>query len=264
MECNAYAGMFLVVSRLLPASPTGQRLADTWSVAQWLLALVLLLLPAPALADPLQWYANPANGHEYALWDGSGTWIDAYNATPMGAHLVTFDSAAEENWVWNTFLPVLAPNPGVPPEHKYRFWIGFTDSEAYGATEGQWRWVTGEPVTYTNWGPGEPNNSSEGEDFAESIRPANFWNDLGPPAGTFTYTWQAIFERDTVPIGGSITGMSPTMGKVTCRNLTTKKAKTVKITLSEGMISWNCEQAGLVVNPGDTIKQTMTVTGPAD
>lgn len=64
------------------------------------------------------------------------------------------------------------------------------------------------------------------------------------------------------PVGGLVTGMSPTTGKVTCRNLTTKK--TVKITIPNGVKSWDCQQAGLVVNPGDKIKQTITVTGPAD
>jgi hypothetical protein len=63
-------------------------------------------------------------------------------------------------------------------------------------------------------------------------------------------------------VGGSVTGMSPRTGKVTCRNLTTKK--TVRITIPDGVRSWDCEQAGLVVNPGDKIKQTMMVTGPAD
>ena len=39
-----------------------------------------------------------------------------------------------------------------PYEH---FYIGFTDEDE----EGNYQWVTGEEVTYTNWGSGEPNNS---------------------------------------------------------------------------------------------------------
>jgi hypothetical protein len=73
------------------------------------------------------------------------------------------------------------------------------------------------------------------------------------------------FDDGVVPpggVGGSVTEMSPTTGKVTCRNLTTKKM--VKITLPAGVRQWDCEQAGLVVNPGNNIKQTITVTGPAD
>jgi outer membrane protein assembly factor BamB len=70
------------------------------------------------------------------------------------------------------------------------------------------------------------------------------------------------FQGDALPVGGAVTGMSPMTGKVTCRNLTTKK--NVKITLPVGVRLWDCEQAGLVVNPGDKIKQMITVTGPAD
>lgn len=66
------------------------------------------------------------------------------------------------------------------------------------------------------------------------------------------------------PIGGAVTGMSPTTGKVTCQNLTRPRRKTVRITLPAGVKSWDCSQAGLAVNPGDKIKQTITVTGPAD
>jgi hypothetical protein len=80
---------------------------------------------------------------------------------------------------------------------------------------------------------------------------------------------QAIFGAgsagkcaSSAPVGGSVTGMSPMKGKVTCRNVTRKK--TVRITIPDGVRSWNCEQAGLVVNPGDKITQTITVTGPAD
>ncbi|NER35226.1 MAG: hypothetical protein F6J93_14650, partial [Oscillatoria sp. SIO1A7] len=47
--------------------------------------------------------------------------------------------------------------------------IGLTDSPIYGQGEGDYRWVAGEEVTYTNWFPGFPNNNlgggPEGEDF---------------------------------------------------------------------------------------------------
>jgi len=63
-------------------------------------------------------------------------------------------------------------------------------------------------------------------------------------------------------VGGSVTRMGPTMGRVICRNVTTRE--TVKIKIPAGVRTWDCEQAGLVVNPGDKIKQLMSVTGPAD
>ena len=87
-------------------------------------------------------------------------------------------------------------------------------------------------------------------------------NDAGQIVGTFQDISGEHGFLATPSLGGSVTGMSPTTGRVTCRNLTTKK--TVRITMPVGGRSWNCEQAGLVVNPGDEIQQTMTVIGPAD
>jgi hypothetical protein len=58
------------------------------------------------------------------------------------------------------------------------------------------------------------------------------------------------------PVGGSVTGVSPS--RVACINVTRKK--TVQIQGSAA--SWNCEAAGLVINPGDTILQT--ILGKAD
>jgi len=65
-----------------------------------------------------------------------------------GGHLVTINDREEELWLRNQF-----------GANEY-FWIGFNDIN----TEGHWEWVSGEPVTYTNWWQGEPNNeSAEGE-----------------------------------------------------------------------------------------------------
>ena len=98
------------------------------------------------------------NGHSYYRSTSSMTWTAARQACAnMGGYLVTITSAAENNFVFNTW-----PSG----------WIGFTDE----AVEGQWRWVTGEPVTYTNWNGGEPNNAGN-EDYAQFVGGGN-WNDL--------------------------------------------------------------------------------------
>ena len=50
---------------------------------------------------------------------------------------------------------------------KYHFWAGGTDR----GNEGTWKWVTGEKWKYTNWEPGQPNNSKandpDGQDYLE-------------------------------------------------------------------------------------------------
>lgn len=98
------------------------------------------------------------NGHSYYRSTSSMTWTNARAACDnMGGHLVTITSAAENTFVFNTW-----PSG----------WIGFTDE----VTEGQWRWVTGETVTYTNWNGGEPNNAGN-EDYAQFVSGGR-WNDL--------------------------------------------------------------------------------------
>jgi hypothetical protein len=98
------------------------------------------------------------NGHSYYRSTTSMTWTSAKIACEnMGGHLVTMNSSAENNFIFNTW-----PSG----------WIGFTDE----VVEGQWRWVTNEPVTYTNWNSGEPNNAGD-EDYAQFVTGGR-WNDL--------------------------------------------------------------------------------------
>jgi hypothetical protein len=63
-------------------------------------------------------------------------------------------------------------------------------------------------------------------------------------------------------LGGSFTGMTPTEGKVVCRSRTTKQK--VKIRVLDGARVWDCEAAGLVVNPGDEVEMEISVSGLAD
>lgn len=98
------------------------------------------------------------NGHSYYRSTGSAFWTDAKNACAnMGGYLVTVTSAAENNFIFS-----LWPSG----------WIGLTDE----VVEGQWRWVTGEPYSYSSWNPGEPNNSGN-EDYVQFVGGGK-WNDL--------------------------------------------------------------------------------------
>jgi hypothetical protein len=99
---------------------------------------------------------NPANNHWYDIVSSGpdGSWLSAeLNAVALGGHLVTINDPSEEAWLRTTF------------GGQTLYWIGFTDA----AVEGIWVWSSGEPVTYTNWNLGEPNNSMPppwGEDYA--------------------------------------------------------------------------------------------------
>ncbi|MFX1518283.1 MAG: C-type lectin domain-containing protein, partial [Promethearchaeota archaeon] len=102
------------------------------------------------------------NRHEYKLFTTGTDWTTAKTACEaLGGHLVTIGSFEENNFVNNL-------------AGSNRIWLGFTDI----GTEGVWQWVTGESVTYTNWNPGEPNDSG-GEDYAEMYY-GGTWNDIDP------------------------------------------------------------------------------------
>ncbi len=122
------------------------------------------------------WLVNPSNGNSYALTEPM-SWMEAEaQAVQWGGHLATLRSWDEELWIKDTF------------GRGQHLWIGFNDIQV----EGSWDWSSGEPVVYTNWAPGEPNNN-EGEDAAvmnwcedggNDVNPeclGDFWNDV--PAG---------------------------------------------------------------------------------
>jgi len=67
----------------------------------------------------------------------------------------------------------------------------------------------------------------------------------------------AIAQPAPVPVGGSVTGVS--LKRVVCRNVTTDQELVIEL---NGATSWDCTAAGLVVNPGDRIRQNLV--GRAD
>jgi hypothetical protein len=124
------------------------------------------------LAGPV---TNAANGSVYFLLANS-TWTEAQaKAVQLGGHLVTVNDAGENAWLVDTFC-----NFGGQPRS---LWIGFNDA----AQEGTWVWVSGQPVGFTNWRPGEPNDGNgSGENYAYIYGPIagqpgllGRWND-GP------------------------------------------------------------------------------------
>ena len=120
---------------------------------------------------------NNYNGHSYYRSTGSMTWTDARQAClNMGGHLVTVTSPAENNFIFN-----LWPNG----------WIGLTDE----VIEGQWRWVTGEPFSWSNWNGGEPNNAGN-EDYIQFVGGGK-WNDL--PNISLPYVLEFEYIVDFTP-----------------------------------------------------------------
>jgi len=97
--------------------------------------------------------SNSANGHFYVLLSpATWTWSE-HVAVALGGHLASIANQAEQDWVYSSFSTYNGTNR--------LLWIGFNDV----TTEGNFVWSSREPVTFTNWAPGEPNNFNGNEDF---------------------------------------------------------------------------------------------------
>lgn len=149
---------------------------------------------------------NPANGHYYAFFPDSGIPWDAArslaaSSTYMGSpgHLATITSESEQSFLYDAFPQIS------------NYWIGGLQnlsSPTYSEPSGGWEWITGEPWTYTNWSPGEPNNSGNAEGF---LVLRNFsgtgmrWNDDRASSGLSGY----VVEYDDVTFGTNYCQATP-------------------------------------------------------
>jgi uncharacterized GH25 family protein len=94
---------------------------------------------APTVPNSLGVWVGPPNGHSYKSIR-CNSWKDAQTkARKEGAQLVSINDRAEQEWLVEQF--------GFLP-----YWIGLT----YSVETGEWKWSSGEPVTYTNWAEGQP------------------------------------------------------------------------------------------------------------
>jgi hypothetical protein len=145
------------------------------------LLLALVAPAAGALAQP-GILAGPFTygGHEYYLLESS-KWTEAEAAAvALGGHLATINDDAENDWVWSE----VAKFDG---QERWS-WIGFNDVKV----EGTWEWVSGQPVEYVNWNPGEPGDDPPGEDYGHMWQ-VGTWNDISDD-GHGIYTLYGLVE----------------------------------------------------------------------
>lgn len=102
--------------------------------------------------------SDPLTGHCYLVFNSARQWQAAADfCTGMSMHLVTISSTEE--------------NALVRPSSGFR-WIGLEDT----GSEGSFTWVTGEPLTFTNWNGGEPNGG--GDENCGGMLNNGRWNDF--------------------------------------------------------------------------------------
>ena len=129
------------------------------------------------------WVIHPESGHAYKRIQCED-WEDAQTqAAAEGGYLVTINNEAEQKWLQAVF--------GGQPS-----WIGLNDI----AEEGQWVWDNGEPVTYTNWGLQEPDDTSIGDEDYVIFGPSGKWQDFGPGHGGISPVRTALIEKENLPI----------------------------------------------------------------
>lgn len=161
-----------------------------------------------ALAAPIQWtVASGGNDHFYEfVSDPNVKWsdakVDAEGLTFGGqqGYLATITSAGE-----NAFM---ATNFSAEAGTTQNGWLGgFQDTSApdYSEPAGGWRWVTGEPWSYTNWVNGEPDDAGGGQNSLRS-NVAFAWDDLAnDPANPSVQNISGYFVEFPVPEPASFT-----------------------------------------------------------
>ncbi len=146
------------------------------------MAAACLVCVVPAAAAPAQWtVGSGGNGNYYDYVPGYLTWQQARVAAEalafqgLSGRLVTVNSAAEKDFI----------NGAVS---NAQGWLGgFQDTAAPGFSEpsGGWRWITGEPWSYTNWFPGFPDEFNNAQQNFLRCGDA-LWDDIqnDPGAGS--------------------------------------------------------------------------------
>lgn len=110
-------------------------------------------------------------------------------AEGLGANLVSIQSQAENDCILSSLTAM---------NETGKIWIGLNDE----LVEGTFVWYDQSPVTYTNWAPGEPNNSGGNEDCVQIYPTGSYpgsWNDLPCSVGNT----KSIIEVNLCPVVSS-------------------------------------------------------------
>jgi subtilisin-like proprotein convertase family protein len=145
-------------------------------------------------------YLDRATGHFYYLLGATNWTVSEYWAQQLGGHLVTLDTANEQNWVFDNFANYGGTNRNL--------WIGLTNT-----TDGNFIWSSGLTNgigSYTNWLGGQPTNCDNNHDYTfmlgDTNNPTGLWvlaDTNGFVCGsTNTNTVYGVVEVDQIQTNG--------------------------------------------------------------
>merc|ERR1712159_18422 len=88
-------------------------------------------------------------GNSYYAKVSGTTWSTAESAAvSIGGHLVTINDSGENSWLHSEFNIIGITGGGD------NYWTGFKNDSNLPSSQGDWKWVSGENSTYTNWKTG--------------------------------------------------------------------------------------------------------------
>lgn len=116
----------------------------------------IVLTPVPAdSTDPSHQLSDEIpglveyEGHRYKVFYEQLPWAEArLRCEELGGHLAFIEDGLEQSYV-----------AGIP--HRPQAWLGGTDQEQ----DRQWHWMDGQPLEYTHWNTGRPDNQKGNENY---------------------------------------------------------------------------------------------------
>ncbi len=130
------------------------------------------------LSTPAVWIRNPINGHLYKRIYCHSIEDALTQSNEEKAYLVSINDKIEEKWIGNI-------------THGANYIIGLRKMDE----EGKWKWHSGEPVTYTNWGNVKQLNENKGILNNVIVSSHGKWNTLATDQHT-GFPMMAILEKE--------------------------------------------------------------------
>ena len=153
----------------------------------WIAAVLSVAVVSTPLSGDVVKFAG--TGHYYDIiwhpedmtWDNAKAEAESLTYMGVPGHLATITSQEEQEFITDLLTPLT----------NTKFWLGGYQPAGSGEPEAEWRWITGEPWSFTNWKIGEPNDAgSFGTEDVLMIHtsaiggsgdyPVGRWNDVYP------------------------------------------------------------------------------------